>query len=103
MYDHGMRMGGLTSDHNGRQVMSEVNVKEREAVRRHNWLVRMSPEVPVRAELTEIARQIGEWPAARTVERTIPQIRFAQGVEPVKLAVGLRHNIAAESTNLKAK
>ena len=46
-------------------------------------------------------KQIGAWPAARTVERTIPQVHFAAGIEPVKLPVGLRHIGAAEATNLK--
>ena len=45
-------------------------------------------------------KQIGAWPAARTVERTIPQTHFAAGIEPVKLSVGLRHIVAAEATNL---
>ena len=55
----------------------------------------------MRAELAELTKQIGAWPAARTVERTILQIHFATGIEPVKLPVGLRHIVAAEATNLK--
>ena len=65
------------------RVMREPNVSEREAVRRYNWLVRKDKEVPVRAELAELVKQIEAWPAARTVERTIPQIHFATGIEPV--------------------
>ena len=45
----------------------------------------------------------GMQPAARTVERTIPQIHFASGIEPVKLPVGLRCIVAMEATNLKAE
>ena len=81
--------------------MREPNVSEREAVRRYNWLVRKDKEVPVRAELAELVKQIEAWPAARTVERTIPQIHFATGIEPVKLPVGIRHIVANEATNLK--
>ena len=50
-----------------------------------------------------MTKQIGEWTAARAVERTIPQIRFAPGAEPVNLPVGLRHIIGTESTNMKAE
>ena len=67
------------------------------------WLVRKDKEIPVRAELAELSKQIGAWPAARTVERTIPQIHFASGIEPVKLSVGLRCIVTIEATNLKAK
>ena len=101
LFDHGMYMGRMAFDLDGNCVMRESSVTEREAVRRHNWLVRKDKEVPVRAELTELTKQIGTWPAARTVERTIPQISFATGIEPVKLPVGLRHIFAAEATNLK--
>ena len=91
----------MAFDLDGNRVMRESNVSEREAVRRHNWLVRKAKEVPVRAELVELAKQIGAWPAARTVERTIPQIHFATGIEPVKLPVGVRHIVGTEATNLK--
>ena len=101
LFDHGMYMGRMAFDLDGNRVMRESNVTEREAVRRHNWLVRKDKEVPVRAELAELSKQIGTWPAARTVERTILQISFATGIEPVKLPVGLRHIVAAEATNLK--
>ena len=103
LFDHGMCMGRMAFDLDGNRVMWESNVSEREAVRRHNWLVRKDKEVPVRTELAELIKQIGAWPAARTVERTIPQIHFATGIEPVKLPVGLRHIVAAEAANLKAE
>ena len=89
LFDHGMYMGRMAFDLDGNRVMRESNVTEREAEHRHNWLVRKDKEVPVRAELAQLTKQIGTWPAARTVERTIPQISFATGIEPVKLPVGL--------------
>ena len=101
LFDHGMCMGRMAFDLDGNRVMRESNLSEREAVRRHNWLVRKDKEVPVRAELAELVKQIEAWPAARTVERSIPQIHFATGIEPVKLPVGIRHIVANEATNLK--
>ena len=98
-----MRMGRMAFDLDGNRVMRESNVTEREAVRRYNWLVREDKEIPVRTELTELVKQIGAWPAARTVERTIPQVHFAAGIEPIKLPVGLRHIVAAEATNSKTE
>ena len=103
LYDYGMRMGRLAFDLDGNRIARESNVTEREAVRRYNWLVRRDKEIPVRAELADLTKQIGAWPAARTVERTIPQIHFASGIEPVKLPVGLRCIVAIEATNLKAE
>ena len=103
LFDHGMRMGRMAFDLDGNRVMRESNVTEREAVRRYNWLVRKDKEIPVRSELTELVKQVGAWPAARTVERTIPQVHFAAGIEPVKLPVGLRHIVAAEATNQKTE
>ena len=103
LFDHGMRMGRMAFDLDGNRVMRESNVTEREAVRRFNWLVRKDKEIPVRTELTELVKQIGAWPAARTVERTIPQVHFAAGIERVKLPVGLKHIVAAEATNLKTE
>ena len=103
LYDHGMRMGRMAFDLDGNRIARESNVTEREAVRRYNWLVREDKEIPVRMELAELTKQISTWPAARTVERTIPQIHFATGIEPVKLSVGLRCIVAIEATNLKAE
>ena len=68
LYDYGMRMGRLAFDFDGNRIARESNVTEREAVRRYNWLVRKDKEIPVRAELAELTKQIGAWPAARTVE-----------------------------------
>ena len=101
LFDHRMCMGRMAFDLDGNRVMRESNVSEREAVRRHIWLVRKDKGVPVRAELAELVKQIEAWPAARTVERTIPQIHFATGIEPVQLPVGIRHIVANEATNLK--
>ena len=96
-------MGRMAFNLDGNRIARESNVTEREAVRRYNWLVRKDKEIPVRAELAELTKQIGAWPAARTVERTIPQIHFASGIEAVKLSVGLRCIVAIEATNLKAE
>ena len=70
-------MGRMAFDLDDNRIARESNVTEREAIRRYNWLVRKDKEIPVRAELAELTKQIGAWPAARTVERTIPQIHFA--------------------------
>ena len=102
-YDQGMRMGRLIFDQQGRRLTREATATEREAVRRHNWLVRNAKEIPVREELAKMMKQVGDWPAAGAVERTIPQIRFASGSEPVKLPVELHNSIANESTSLKAE
>ena len=64
-----MRMRRMAFDLDGNRVMRESNVTEREAVRRYNWLVRKDKEIPVRTELAELVKQIGAWPAARTVEK----------------------------------
>ena len=103
LFDHGMRMGRMAFDLDGIRVVRESKVTEREAVRRYNWLVRKDKEIPVQTELAELVKQIGAWPAARTVESTIPQVHFAAGIEPVKLPVGLRHIVAHEATNLKTE
>ena len=97
-----MRMGRMTFGPAGNRLIREANAVEREAVRRYNWLVRKDREMPVRAELEEVVKQIEDWPVARTVERTIPQIHFAAGIEPAKLPVGVRCIVAAEATNLKS-
>ena len=52
-YDHGMRMGRLTFDQQCRRLTREATATEREAVRRHNWLMRSNVEIPVREELSE--------------------------------------------------
>ena len=87
LFDYGMCMGRMAFDLDGNRVTRESNVSAREAVRRYNWLVRKDKEIPVRTELAELVKEIETWPAARTVERTIPHIRFAAGIEPVKLPV----------------
>ena len=98
-----MRMGRMAFDLDVNRIARESNVTEREAVRRYNWLVRKDKKIPVRSEIAELTKQIGAGPAARTVERTIPQIHFASGIEPVKLSVGVRCIVAIEATNLKAE
>ena len=53
--DHAMRMGRLTFNQHGRRLTREATATEREAVRRHNWLVCSNVEIPVREELSEKA------------------------------------------------
>ena len=48
----------------------------------------------MKADLAAAWDQIGRWPANREVERTIPQINFAENTEIVKLPLGLRHIVA---------
>ena len=50
-----------------------------------------------------MVRQMGDWPAQRGMDRTIPQIRFAATIDPIQLPVGLRSIIAQEAVHLKAK
>ena len=52
-------MGRMAFDLDGNRIARESNVTEREAVRRYNWLVRKDKEIPVRAELAELTKQIG--------------------------------------------
>ena len=72
-------------------------------MRRHNWHVRNTIEVPIRGELTKLMKQIGDWPAVRAVQRTIPQICFAARTEPIKISIGLRTIIAYDAINLKVE
>ena len=67
LFDHGMRIGRMAFDLAGNRTMRKSNMTEREAVRRHNWLVRKDKEISVRTELAELVKQVGAWPAARTV------------------------------------
>ena len=46
--DQGMRMGCLTFDHYGRRTMKEATPAEMEVMRRHNWVVHRTAEVPIR-------------------------------------------------------
>ena len=45
--------------------------------------------------------QIGRWPANRELERTIPQIHFAENKEVIKLPLCLRHIVAHEAVILE--
>ena len=45
--------------------------------------------------------QIRRWPANREVERTIPQVHFAEGTEIIKLPLDLQHIVAQEAVVLE--
>ena len=76
-YDHGMRMGRLTFDEEGNRLLPEASLQERENMRRYNWLVRETHRTTVKAYLAAVCDQIGKWPLKREVERTVPQVHFA--------------------------
>ena len=99
-YDHGMRLGTLTFDENGNRVQPEATLKERENMRRYNWLVRETHPNTVKADLAAVWDQIGRWPLRREVERTIPHIQFADNTESVKMPLGVRHLVAQETVHL---
>ena len=45
--------------------------------------------------------QIGRWLANREMEQTIPQVRFAENTEIIKLLVGPRHIVAQNAVVLE--
>ena len=53
------------------------------------------------ADLTAVWGQISRWLANREVERTIPQVRFTEATEIIKLPLGLRHIMAREAVVLE--
>ena len=67
-YDHGMRLGTLTFDENGNRTRPEATLKERENMRRYNWLVRQAHPSTVKADLAAVWDQIGRWPLNREIE-----------------------------------
>ena len=93
--DHGMRLGPLTFDEAGNRILLEATIKERENMRRYNWLVR-----EVKADLAAAWDQIGRWPLNRQVGRKIPEIQFADNTEIIKMLLGLRHIAAHEDVTL---
>ena len=99
-YDHGMRLGTLTFDENGNQTRTEATLKERENMRRYNWLVREAHPNTIKADLAAVWDQIGRWPLNREVERTIPQIQFANSTEIIKMPLCVRHLVAQEAVTL---
>ena len=92
-WDHGMRLGTLTFDNAGNRTLLEATLKERENMRKYNWLVR-------EADLAAVWDEIGRWPLNREVERTIPHIQIADNTVIIKMPLGLRHNVAREAVTL---
>ena len=99
-YDHGMRIGRLTFDEEVNRLLPEATLKERENMRKYNWLVPETHPTTVKADLAAVSDKSGKWPHNREVERTMPQVRFADNTEIIKLSVGLRHSVAHEAVNL---
>ena len=95
-----MRLGTLTFDETGNRTLPEATIEERENMRRYNWLVREAYPNTVKAYLTAVWEQIGRWPLNREVERTIPQIQFADNTEIIKMSLGLRDIVAHEAVTL---
>ena len=70
-------------------------------MRKYNWLVRETHPTTVKADLVAVCDQIGRWLLNREMERTVPQVHFADNTEIIKLPVGrLRHIVANEAVNL---
>ena len=98
--DYGMRLGNLTFDEEGNRLLPEATLKERENMRKNNWVVRETHPTTVKADLATVWDQIGRWPLNREEERTIPQIHFTDNTDINKLPLGLRHIVAHEAVNL---
>ena len=99
-YDHGMRLGTLTFDETGNRTSAEATITERENMRRYNWLVREVQPIVIKADLAAVWDHLGRWPLNREVERTIPQIPFADNTEIIKMPLGIRHIVAHEAVTL---
>ena len=99
-FDHGMRLGTLTFDETGKRIGSEATIAERENMRRYNWLVREAHPNTIKADLAADWDQLKRWPLNREVERTIPQIQFADKTEIIKMPLGIRHIVAHEAVTL---
>ena len=99
-FDHGMRLGTLTFDETGKRIGSEATLAERENMRKYNWLVREAHPNTIKADLAVVWDQLNKWPLNREVERTIPQIQFADNTEIIKMPLGIRHIVAHEAVTL---
>ena len=64
-------------------------------------MVREGQTTTLKAVLSAVGDQIGRWPVNSEMERTIPQVRFASGIEIIKLPLGLRYILAREANVLK--
>ena len=89
-----MRIGRLTFDQEGNRLLPEETLAKREHLRRFNWLVREDHPTTVKADLAAVWDQDGRWATNREVERTIPQIYFAENTETIKLPLVLRLIVA---------
>ena len=93
-YDHGMRLGTLTFDKNGNRTHPEATLKERENMRRYNWLVREEAHSnTIKADLAVVWDQIGRWPLNR-------EIQSANNIEIIKMPLAVRHLVAQEAVTL---
>ena len=99
-FDHGKRPGTLTSDETGKRISSEATLKERENMRRYNWLVGEAHPNTIKADLAAVWDQLNRWPLNREVERTNPQVQFADNTEIIKMPLGIRHIVAHEAVTL---
>ena len=84
-YYHGMRLDTLTFDETGNRTSPEATKTEFENMRRYNWLVREAHPTTIKVDLAAVWDQLGRWPLNREVERTIPQIQFADNTEIIKM------------------
>ena len=96
-YDRGMRLGTLTFYETGNRTSPEATVAERENMHRYNWLMREAHPTTIKADHAAVWDQLGRWPVNREVERTIPQIQFADDSEIIKMLLGIRHIGAHEA------
>ena len=55
----------------------------------------------MKKDLSAVWDQINRWEANQEVERTIPQIHFAEGTEIIKVLLGFRHIVAQEAVTLE--
>ena len=69
-------------------------------MRRYNWLVREAHPKTIKPDLAAVWDQIGRWPLNRDIERTIPQIQFANNTEIIKMPLGVGHLVAQEADTL---
>ena len=99
-FDHGMLLGTLTFDETEKRIGSEATIAERENMRRYNWLVREAYPNTIKADLAAVWDQLNRWPLNREVERTIPQIQFADNTEIIKMPLGIKHIVAHEAVTL---
>ena len=94
-------MGRFTVDEEGNGLLPGATQDERERMRWYNWLIREGHPTTVKVDLAAVWDQIGRWPASGEVERTTPQIHFAEGTEIIKKPLSLRHILAHEAVVLE--